>query len=412
MAAPLPSPPLAGVAGLRFSSVAAGIRADGRPDLALAVSDADATVAALFTKNRVVAAPVTLACERVPSGRARALLVNSGCANAVTGLAGARAAEQSCARVAAELGIAAELVLPASTGVIGQLLPVERLSAAVPALVEGLSADRAGDFAAAICTTDAFTKTAEATLEADGGTCRLLVIGKGAGMIHPELGRVSELPSCPTRPPTATMLVFVFTDAKLDAGTLEQALASSAARTLCACTVDGDTSTNDTLLAVATGASGLSPRPGALERGLDATLGTIARLMVLDGEGAEHAVELRVSGLATDAEARTIAKTVACSLLVKTALHGRDANWGRLLAAAGRAGVTFDPTQASVSIAGTEIVRGGLALGAAPEAEAERGMAAREYAIDLRLGEGPGRASYLTSDLGHGYVNVNASYRS
>jgi glutamate N-acetyltransferase / amino-acid N-acetyltransferase len=410
--AALRAPELAPIAGFRFGAVSAGIRKDGRVDLAAVVCDGAAVAAALFTKNRVVAAPVLLSAERVRRGSARALLVNSGCANAMTGAPGARAAAESTASLAEALGVGPDEVLCASTGVIGQLLPAPKIAAAMPALIGALKADGAGEFALAICTTDAFTKVSETSVPTPEGPARLLVVGKGAGMIHPDLGTVAELPTPVGATPSATMLVFAFTDALVERDALERALASACAATLNACSVDGDTSTNDTVIAFASGASGRRPTPDDLSVALHACLGDLARAMVRDGEGAEHAVELRVSGLTTDEGARRIARTVATSLLVKTALHGRDANWGRLLAAAGRAEVAFDPNRARVSIAGIDIVRDGLALGPEAEAEAQRRMAARDYAIELALGDGPGRASYLTSDLGHGYVDVNASYRS
>jgi glutamate N-acetyltransferase/amino-acid N-acetyltransferase len=208
------------------------------------------------------------------------------------------------------------------------------------------------------------------------------------------------------------MLVFLFTDAAVDQAELAAALHAASHRTFNACSVDGDTSTNDSVIALASGASGVRVGRAEIEAALTEVCGTLARSMVRDGEGAEHVIEIKVTGLGSDAEARTVARTVATSLLVKTALHGRDANWGRLLGAAGRSGVHFDPDQARVAIAGVEIVKAGLGVGAAAEAEAQRGMEAESYVVEIALGSGPGSFSYFTSDLGHGYVDVNASYRS
>jgi glutamate N-acetyltransferase/amino-acid N-acetyltransferase len=282
--------------------------------------------------------------------------------------------------------------------VIGALLPAQKIATRAGELVQKLSPAGIDDFALAICTTDRWPKVAEAELP---GGARLLGIGKGAGMIHPDVG-----------PPQATMLVFLFTDAGVAQPELAAALYAASDRTFNACSVDGDTSTNDSVIALASAASGVRVGRSELEAGMLQVCGTLARSMVRDGEGAEHVIEIKVSGLASDEEARAVARTVATSLLVKTALYGRDANWGRLLGAAGRAGVRFDPDQARVAIDGVEIVKGGMAVGAAAEAEAQRGMARENYVIEIALGAGPGSFSYFTRDLGHGYVDVNASYRS
>ena len=367
-------------------------------DVALAVADGPVTAAGVFTRNLVRAAPVFVAEERLRGGTARGVLVNAGCANACTGEPGHRAVLDSTGAVAEALGAAAGELVPASTGVIGQLLPAQKIAARAGELVQKLSPDGIDDFALAICTTDRWPKVAEAEL---AGGARLLGIGKGAGMIHPDVG-----------PPQATMLVFLFTDAVVDRAELAAALYAASDRTFNACSVDGDTSTNDSVVVLASGASGVRVGRAELEAKLTDVCGTLARSMVRDGEGSEHMIEIKVTGLPTDDEARTIARTIATSLLVKTALYGRDANWGRLLGAAGRAGVRFDPAQARIAIAGVEIVKSGLAVGPAAEAEAQRGMAEENFAVEIGLGSGPGSFSYFTSDLGHGYVDVNASYRS
>jgi glutamate N-acetyltransferase/amino-acid N-acetyltransferase len=387
------------IAGFRFSAVSAGIRKDGRVDVALAAAERPVTAAGLFTRNLVRAAPVVVAEQRVGGGRARAVLVNAGCANACTGEPGRRATLETTRGIALALGAAEAEILPASTGVIGVVLPADKILAKVGELVERLSPDGVDDFALAICTTDRWPKVAEATLP---NGARVLGIGKGAGMIHPDVG-----------PPQATMLVFLFTDAVVTQAELSRALFAAADRTFNAITVDGDTSTNDSVFAFASGASGLTVSASELTPALTEVCGSLARSMVRDGEGAEHVIEIKVSGLSTEEEARTTARTVATSLLVKTALFGNDANWGRLLAAAGRSGVRFDPSRARITIADVEIVRDGLGVGGEAEAEAQRRMAAREaYTVELTLGEGPGSFSYFTSDLGHGYVDVNAGYRS
>ncbi|MBN1607843.1 MAG: bifunctional glutamate N-acetyltransferase/amino-acid acetyltransferase ArgJ [Polyangiaceae bacterium] len=396
------------VPGFRFSAVPAQIRKDGRIDVALAVCDRPATVAAVFTRNLVRAAPVLVAAERVRAGSARAILANSGCANACTGRAGERATLESTAAVARALGVAPEMVLPASTGVIGAVLPSQRIASSARALVDALSPEGHPDFAQAICTTDRWTKVAWAALGEGAQAPRVLAMGKGAGMIHPDVGLLEEGGSAPH----ATMLVFLFTDARVERDALESALVHATERTFNECSVDGDTSTNDTVFAMASGASGVLVPAAALARACESVCDALARSMVADGEGSEHCVELFVRGLGSDQDARAVARTVATSMLVKTALCGRDANWGRILGAAGRAGVSFDPSKARISIGGVPIVEQGLGVGGDAEQAAAEHMKSPTYTIELELGSGPGTARYLMSDLGHGYVDVNASYRS
>ena len=385
------------VLGFRFAAVSAGIRKDGRIDLALAASDHPAVTAALFTRNLVKAAPVLIATERARAGVSRAVLANAGCANAVTGEQGLSAARETTAAVAKALGISAEEILPASTGVIGAHLPVAQIAAQAAALADKLAAESHEDFALAICTTDRWTKIAEA--DAEGA--RVMAIGKGAGMLHPDVG-----------PPHATMLVFIFTDAVVEQAVLARALTCASDLTFNACSVDGDTSTNDTVIAMASGASGKSPGEAALTAALTKVCDELARSMVADGEGANHVAEIRVKGLASRADAKVAAKTIATSLLVKTMLFGEDANWGRLLAAAGRAGVAFDPRRAAISVGDIAIVKDGMPIGAEAEKRANEILKRPSFDITLTLGDGPGEFRYLTSDLGHGYVDVNAGYRS
>lgn len=386
------------VLGFRFGAVSAGIRKDGRIDLALALCDRPAVTAALFTRNIVRAAPVLVAAERAGAGLSRAVLVNSGCANAVTGEQGLRAVVTTTQAVATAIGVSPEGVLPASTGVIGAHLPVEKIVGQASALAGKLTPEGHEDFALAICTTDRWVKIAEA--EAEGA--RVLAIGKGAGMIHPDVGAL----------PHATMLVFIFTDAVVEQAGLARALSAASEETFNACSVDGDTSTNDTVIAMASGASGRQPSEAALTAALTQVCDTLARSMVADGEGSKHVAEIKVRGLSSRQDAKAAAKTIATSMLVKTALFGEDANWGRLLAAAGRAGVSFDPRRAAIAIGGVAIVKDGAPIGAEAEARANEILKQPSYTIELSLGDGPGEARYLTSDLGHGYVDVNAGYRS
>jgi glutamate N-acetyltransferase / amino-acid N-acetyltransferase len=390
------------VPGFRFAGLAAGIKKTGLPDLALAVTERPVPVAAVFTTNLVQAAPVKVAKERVASGRAQAALVNSGNANACTGAPGMQATLDSSAAVAAALGIDVGLVVPSSTGVIGQLLPADKIVSAAPALVEQLAPHGAVDFAQAIMTTDKSQKTAFRRLSLDGAEVSLLGVAKGAGMIHPRM---------------ATTLAFVFTDAVVSPTLLRSGLWHATERSFNVATVDGETSTNDMVLAMASGATGTalqegSPAAAQFVHAMAEVLRELAEQIVADGEGANHVAEVQVTGAPDDAGARAIAQRIATSLLVKTAMHGKDANWGRILSAAGMAGVMFDPDVVSIAIDDVAIVRGGLGLGAAAEAEAQKIMAGARYSIRVSVGAGVGKASYLTCDIGHRYIDVNAGYRS
>ena len=390
------------IAGFRFAAVSAGIRKDGRVDVALAVADRSAVVAGLFTRNLVRAAPVLLAEERVRSGLARAILVNAGCANACTGEAGLAAARETTEAIGRALGCPVEEVLPASTGVIGQILPFAKMNAKAKELAKAITPEGYEAFAQAICTTDRWVKIAEAKIETSRGEpVTVLGIAKGAGMIHPDVG-----------PPQATMLVFLFTDAVIKQEELQIALTRASDKTFNACSVDGDTRTNDSVIALASGASNIRLTAAEIEPGLLSVCDKLARSMVADGEGANHVAEIRATGLENEADAKRVAETMATSLLVKTALHGKDANWGRLIAAAGRSGVAFDPKLVSIKIGDVEIVKNGLAIGAEAEKLAAEVLKGPSYKIEVRLGAGSGEFSYLTSDLGHGYVDVNADYRS
>ena len=392
--------------GFRFSAVSANLRKDGRIDLALAVADRPCVVAARYTLNFVRAAPVTVSANRTASRTAQAVLANSGCANACTGYAGLSAAQVTTGAVARELGLASSLVLPASTGVIGQLLPSERVVARAPELVLALRADGARDFAQAICTTDKFVKIAKANV---GNAGKLLGIAKGAGMIAPNVGHLNEAGEPALH---ATMLVFLFTDVQADFDTLDMALQSAVDASFNSISVDGDTSTNDTVLALASGASGNTASLSELTKAMTQVCESLAEDMVRDGEGTSHVAELWVRGVETNDAARTIARTISNSLLVKTAMCGQDANWGRWLAAAGRAGVPFDPAEAEIRIGGVTVVKSGQAVGSEAEQQAKVHMQLPRYVVELQLGKGHGVARFLMCDLTHGYVNVNADYRS
>jgi glutamate N-acetyltransferase/amino-acid N-acetyltransferase len=388
-----------GIPGFRFSGIASGIR-ESRLDLALAVADAPAVAAGVFTRNLVRAAPVEVAEQRIRSGQAQAILANSGCANACTGHPGLRATLDSTAAVAQALSIRPAQVLPASTGVIGEVLPAERIAEHAAELVAALSPEGHRQFAEAILTTDRFAKVARVPIQ---GGAAVLGIAKGAGMIHPDVGLDR---------PHATMLCFLFTDATVERDVLQQALVHAADDTFNSVSVDGDTSTNDVVFALASGAAHGSVNPKALTTALTQVCEELARAMVTDGEGAMRVAQIVVSGLPTAEQARAVARTIATSVLVKTAMHGCDPNWGRIFAAAGRSGVPFDPARASISIGGRTIVRDGLGLGAEAEQRARQVMATASYTIEVALGTGPGEAQYVTCDLGAEYIRINAGYRT
>ncbi|MDH3729482.1 MAG: bifunctional glutamate N-acetyltransferase/amino-acid acetyltransferase ArgJ [Myxococcales bacterium] len=392
------------VKGFRFSGVHAGTKPNGMLDLGLVVADEPAVAAGVFTRNRVRAAPVVISERRLRAGLCQAILVNSGNANACTGREGRESAFTLTRAIASALGTATKLVVPASTGVIGVQLPLEAIEAAIPALVSGLSADGASLFSRAIMTTDRVPKIAEAKLKVGRTSCRLLGIAKGAGMIHPNM---------------ATTLAFVTTDAAIGQRTLQRLLGQATERTFNRATVDGDTSTNDSIYALASGAATdrrIDGRDVAAKRfsaALEEVLESLTKMIVADGEGAEHLVRIDVEGARTDADAIQIARTIACSQLVKTAIHGCDPNWGRILAAAGRSGARFNPDHVSMHIGKVEIFREGRpTMTTKTETKAAATMRGQEYVISVRVGKGRGLGHYWTCDLGHEYVRINADYRT
>ena len=390
--------------GIRVAGIHAGIKADGALDMGLIVADQPASAAAVFTRNRVRAAPVVISERRLREGRCQAVLVNSGNANACTGKQGRRSALALTRATASALGIARGLVAPASTGVIGVQLPESTMMDAVPTLVEDLSEGGAMRFSRAIMTTDRGPKVARAEVKVGRTNCRVLGIAKGAGMIHPNM---------------ATTLAFVTTDASIHRTPLRRMLHQATEATFNRATVDGDTSTNDSIYALASGAA--TSRPIALQAAvgrrfsaaLTEVLEELAKKIVADGEGAKHLVRIQVDGARTNADAVQIARTIAGSQLVKTALHGCDPNWGRILAAAGRSGVRFNPDHVSVKIGQVAIFeRGTPIMTARTEAAAAARMRRAEYGITITVGTGRGIGHYWTCDLGHEYVRINADYRT
>jgi glutamate N-acetyltransferase/amino-acid N-acetyltransferase len=396
------------VPGFVGSAVSAGIKYQGRLDLGLITSNEPAVLAAVFTRNEVKAAPVLAGLDRLSRGEpyARAVVVNSGNANACTGNEGVAHVHEICSLVAKEMGINSDDVMVSSTGVIGQPLPMGRIRDAVPALVRGLSENGLEAVADAILTTDTVRKTAARHLEIGGIGVTVAGMAKGAGMIGPNIG-----------PPQATMLSFVLSDAKVDPVWWQSALERNVSDTFNRITIDGDTSTNDTVMALANGLAGNKEinevhYGETFEYVLKDLLQDLARQIVMDGEGATKCVTLVVKGARTGDEADRIARAIAGSPLVKTAFFGEDPNWGRILAAAGRAGFPLYQGLIGLSFDDIEIVRMGTGVGKEAEDLAKKVMAAVEFKVVLDLGLGQEEARILTSDLSTDYVRINADYRT
>jgi len=389
------------VRGFRFAGVACGIKGGGKLDLALMHSDLPATVAAMFTRNRVKAAPVVIAARHTRRGRAQAVLINSGNANACTGAAGARVAIAACRQTGIALGISPYDVIPCSTGKIGVLLPAVPMVRGIDAAVRALDARGLWRAAHAMRTTDAFPKVAVRRVRVGGRAVTIAGLAKGAGMIAPDL---------------ATLLVCALTDARVAAPVLRRLVREAVATSFNAITVDGDMSTNDTVVALANGAAGNAPFAVASADGrrfgaaLTAVMRTLADMVVADGEGATKCVRIEVTGAATVAAARRVARSVAESQLVKTALYGGDPNWGRIVCAAGYAGVALVPERLRVAIAGIPVLRRGEP---APDAAVRRAAGAMRrvsFTVSIDLGSGRATATVTTSDLTPAYVRFNSAY--
>jgi len=387
--------------GFQATGVAAGLKKNGRNDLGLIFSRVPATAAGVFTQNRVQAAPVVLDRERIKTGVCQAVLVNSGNANCCTGEQGMRDAREMARLAASALDIPEESVLVASTGVIGQLLPVDKIQKSLPSLVQSLRPDGFMMLAEAIMTTDTVPKVVSRKGTLDGKVFTVTGTAKGAGMIAPNM---------------ATMLCFVCTDVGATADQLHHSLSVSVQQSFNRITIDGDTSTNDTALILANGLSGAiiqSPANLAVFQDiLNDVLVTLAKMLVKDGEGATKLVEIRVRGAATDRDARKIADTVAGSNLVKTAIFGEDANWGRILAAAGRAGVAFEPERMDIFFNDVLMFSQGSGRGAAVEDEVTKVLKLSEFVITIDLHSGECQTSVWTCDFSVEYVRINADYRS
>jgi glutamate N-acetyltransferase/amino-acid N-acetyltransferase len=387
--------------GFRFAGIAAGIKSSERPDLAMVIADADVPAAAVFTRNLVRAAPVLLSEERVKHGHAHAIIVNSGNANAATGARGKKDAEAMAHYAARAVGCDEKSVLVASTGVIGRPLPIERIVEHTPRVVAEARPDGLDDFVRAIMTTDRFEKRSLALLPLGPKTkARVVGVAKGAGMIAPNM---------------ATTLGFVFTDAAVAPKTLRTALKHAIDQSFNIISVDGDTSTNDSVFVMASGAAKnkvieSGERANDLEKALIDVLGDLSRQIVRDGEGAHHVVTIDVLGGASLEAAERVARRIGGSPLVKTALFGCDPNWGRIVAAVGNAGVPIDPDKLDVAIGEVEVVRGGVGVGRDAEAKAHEVMRRGEYTIRIHLHAGRAEAKHVTCDLGVDYVKLNADY--
>lgn len=380
--------------GYGFASTYAGIRKVKKDDLALILSEVPAAAAAVFTQNRVQAAPVKLCRKhlRASGGRVRAILVNAGNANCAT-RSGDQVALGTCEALARRLKAPVEQMFPASTGVIGVELDARLIVKALPALLAGVGPDRFQDVANAIMTTDTVPKTASAAV---GSVC-IAGMTKGAGMIQPNM---------------ATTLGFVITDADLSAATLRRVLPAAVDGSYNRISVDGDTSTNDAVVLLANGASRVKPDLAAFEQALTGVLEDLARQIVRDGEGARKLVTIDVRGARDNGEAQKIARAIANSPLVKTAIAGSDPNWGRILSAAGNAGVVFDPRKVDISIQHVPVCAGGLAADFVEE-DLKRKLEERECAIEFRIrGRGRGTARFWTCDFTEDYIRINASYRT
>jgi glutamate N-acetyltransferase/amino-acid N-acetyltransferase len=374
------------VRGFKTAAVAAGIKANGALDLALICSDTPAIAAAVFTQNTFIAPPLVVSRKHLEetNHRVRALIVNSGNANAATGEAGIRAAKECAEAVASKIGCKTNEVLVSSTGVIGRPFPTGKVRIAVPALVSGLRLGNIEQLARGIMTTDTVPKIASA----ESGDVRIAGVAKGAGMIHPDM---------------ATMLSFIMTDAEFSHAELDEALRYAVHRSFNSISVDGDTSTNDMVVVMANGASGIRPSSAEFRKKLLEVCTSLATAIVRDGEGASKFVELLIEGAPNEATARTIGRTIARSPLVKTAIYGADPNWGRIVGAIGNSGVRLDSDRVDIFISGVPISDATLE-------QARQKLKEKEIQIRVVLHSGSGSARIWTCDLTDEYIRINADY--
>jgi glutamate N-acetyltransferase/amino-acid N-acetyltransferase len=399
--APKAFPDLPVIKGVRFATAAAGVRYQGRTDVMLAVADAGSSVAGVFTKSATRAAPVLDCQDKIgkSSDAGVAILVNSGNANAFTGKFGRASVEAITSAVANSTNMPVERVFTSSTGVIGEPLPHDRVIAVIDELNRNLSENALEDAARAIMTTDTYAKGAAAVVETPAGPVNIAGIAKGSGMIAPDM---------------ATMLVYIFTDAKIEQSVLQQMILSITDQTFNCITVDSDTSTSDTLLAVATGASGIAIAEAdkAFSDALNSVMLELAHLVVRDGEGATKFVEINVSGAANDADAKTHAMAIANSPLIKTAIAGEDPNWGRVVMAIGKSGAAADRDRLSISFGDILVAKEGWVADDYREDDGANYMKKDHIVLNVDVGIGDGKSTVWTCDLTHGYIEINADYRS
>ncbi|MCK0150195.1 bifunctional glutamate N-acetyltransferase/amino-acid acetyltransferase ArgJ [Marivita sp. S6314] len=399
--APKAFPDLPVIKGARFATAAAGVKYAGRTDVMLAVLDPGTCIAGAFTKSATRSANV-LDCQskiRLSDDAGAAFIVNSGNSNAFTGRAGDESVQAICAEVARVTGLPATRVFTSSTGVIGERLPHDRIQAKVTELAQSLDETALGDAAKAIMTTDTFPKGAAAKVDLPDGTVTIAGIAKGSGMIAPDM---------------ATMLVYIFTDAAIEQDELQSIVSRVNETTFNCITVDSDTSTSDTLLVAATGASGVSVSQdtAAFETALRGVMLDLAHQVVRDGEGATKFVAITVTGALSDADAKIHALSVANSPLVKTAIAGEDPNWGRVVMAIGKSGAPADRDTLSISFGDVQVAKNGWVDPTYREEDGARIMKAQEIEMTIDLGIGTGSATVWTCDLTHGYISINADYRS
>jgi glutamate N-acetyltransferase/amino-acid N-acetyltransferase len=383
--------------GFRASGVVSGLKESGKADLALVVSEGPATASAMFTQNRVVAAPVTLSRLHMASGSARAVVVNSGNANACTGAQGDADALEMAELTASQLGCDTGEVLVASTGIIGRPLAMERVRPGIALAASALAADGGADASLAICTTDAYPKSGQETVALAGGEVRLGAMAKGAGMIRPDM---------------ATMICVLTTDASIGARQLDRLLQHAVAHSFNRISVDGSASTNDTVFVLANGASGVTVGPEdeiAFGAALDRLLLRLAKLVVSDGEGASRIARYEVTGAGDGVRAEAAVRAVAENQLVRCALHGADPNWGRILMALGASTAEVAPERIDLWIEDVQLVAAGAGLPGAEDA-ARAALAGPEISVRIGLGQGDGSAVVYASDLSTEYVRVNSEY--
>jgi glutamate N-acetyltransferase/amino-acid N-acetyltransferase len=398
----MPLPDLPAVAGVRFATAEAGIRYAGRTDLLLAAFAPETTVAGVFTRNKCPGAPVSWCRTILPGGVARGLLVNAGNANVFNGSAGDAAVEASAAAAARALRCKSKHIFVASTGVIGEPLPTEKITALTDDLAVRLSSDGWATAASAITTTDTFPKAATRTATIGGVTVRISGIAKGSGMIAPDM---------------ATMLAFIVTDAAIPAALLQKLLRQGVEPSFNCISVDSDTSTSDTILLFATGAAknpcvDIARSLRDFRRALFEVLHDLAQMVIRDGEGARKLIEITVTGAVSAASARRVGLAIANSPLVKTAIAGEDANWGRIVMAVGKAGEPAERDRLAVAIGGVWMARDGRVIEGYQEAPVVSHMRGAEIQIAVDLGLGRGRSVVWGCDLTHGYIDINGSYRS